>query len=191
MPVSWAHSCLCIQVKALWAASDALCSGDLDFVISIDKAGVPRWAQTTPNLNRPTFREWKLYHHESLDLPAASKVMHTILNHTNLKQEGVSISDKDVDRMVVIQNKFDKYDCIRMASWGGIVGTLQMDHKVLHGYWKGPMIDDYLGLDDYLAAMDDFCAAIPNGANKIINVSNVPHWYSQDTIGVTFETGPT
>ena len=139
------------QVKDLSAASDALCSGNLDFVFSLDKAGVPRWARTTPSDTPPDFREWKLHNYESLNLPAASKVIHTILNHTNLKQEVfVSPSDDAVNRTVAIKNEYGT---------NHTVTNITMGDTVLVGEWEG-----YLGRGH----MED--GNVPNGTGKIIDV---------------------
>ena len=37
-----------LQVQVLWDASDALCAGELNFVESIDVAGLEGWAVTPP-----------------------------------------------------------------------------------------------------------------------------------------------
>ena len=39
-------------------ARDAICSGELDFVYSTDRAGNPAWSNTTVSTNLPSYRPW-------------------------------------------------------------------------------------------------------------------------------------
>ena len=71
-----------MQVRILWEASDALCAGDVNFVASSDRAGLPTWASTKPTSEPPAFREWpRMHDSEYQGLPVAGKVIDHILRH--------------------------------------------------------------------------------------------------------------
>ena len=83
---------MCIVVSAyiipqgqdLQHASDVLCAGSLDFVFSVDKAGLAYWATTTPASEPPDYRKWDTDLHNADigipgKIPAASKIIGSLL----------------------------------------------------------------------------------------------------------------
>ena len=136
MPAYMPKLCLHMQVKDLWAVSNALCSGNLNFVVAFDKAGSPRWAHTEANPKPPVFREWKMHPQDQQNLSAASKVINSILQNRQeyAQHEVYTITDADVNLTVSIEHQ----DGISGSETEIFPrGRLKMDKKVLSGHWDG------------------------------------------------------
>jgi len=72
------------QVTILWEARDALCAGALDFVYTVDTAGMMWWSKTIPSDSPPEFTPWEERAQQHMksneDEPAVGKLVRRILS---------------------------------------------------------------------------------------------------------------
>ena len=66
------------ETRTLYEAKDALCAGNLDFVYTISRTGIPRWSESGRSESAPDFREWP--DRPAAELKFAEKAIHDILS---------------------------------------------------------------------------------------------------------------